>query len=306
MELRKLAGSLFRKNFKMLPFNINSMTNDAFVDLSYQFILRRAPDKGGRQHFLERLNSKKISKTHLLDALIDSSEFAKEMLHSNLGTSLHESRVRFVRQLPAANIIVDLGGSCQDNDQGAMVSMGYPYKFEKLTIIDLPIEQRHELYQNNREIKSVQTDSGIVEYLYRSMSDLAPIADNSVDLVYSGQSIEHVNIEDANRVYKETLRVLKPGGIFSLDTPNGRITRIQQDDFIDPDHKIEYRFEELNANLIAAGFEILETKGLNFAGAITDRSEFDPRKIARNCGIYSNPENCYLLAFVCRKPNQAQ
>ena len=42
---------------------------------------------------------------------------------------------------------------------------------------------------------------------------------------------------------------LRPGGYFALDTPNGRLTRLQQADFIDPDHKIEYTFEQLFAKL---------------------------------------------------------
>ena len=55
------------------------------------------------------------------------------------------------------------------------------------------------------------------------------------DLVYSGQSIEHVTPSDADIVIKEVARVLRPGGWFALDTPNARVTRVQQPDLIDPD-----------------------------------------------------------------------
>ena len=303
MEIRKIAERAFKKRQQKVSHDIMSMDNQTFLDLSYQFLLRRSPDEEGKRHFLKKLDSMAITKGNLLDTLIDSTEFSHERMFTNLGTSLHESRIRFVRQLPRAKRIVDLGGSCQDNDYGALVNLGYPYHFDKLTIVDLPIAERHELYQNNREVNTVQSPLGEVNYLYRSMADLGPIADASVDLVYSGQSIEHVSYDDSKKVYKETLRVLKPGGIFALDTPNGRLTRIQQDEFIDPDHEIEYTFEQLKASLEESGFIILESKGLNYAGPIQKREEFKPSSIAKNCGVYSDPANCYLLGFICAKPH---
>ena len=111
-----------------------------------------------------------------------------------------------------------------------------------------------------------------------------------------------MTVPDAQRVYDEVLRVLKPGGLFALDTPNARITRLQQDEFIDPDHKHEYTHEELSRALRAAGFEVLEAKGINYAGPIRTRAEFSETAVAGNCGLYSALEDCYILAYVCRKP----
>jgi hypothetical protein len=99
--------------------------------------------------------------------------------------------------------------------------------------------------------------------------------------------------------------VLKPGGFFALDTPNARITRLQQDDFIDPDHEHEYTHGELSRDLALAGFEIVEAKGINHAGPITSRTEFKEGKVARACGVFSEIEDCYILAYVCRKPDPA-
>ena len=285
-----------------LPIRLADLDDDRFIDVSYQAILRRMPDDSGKNHYLQRFRRDRISRDHFLNALIDSQEFAQSFLHSELGTSLHESRIRFVRSLPAAKTIVDLGGSAQDCDNGALVEMGYPYHFNKLSIIDLPIDQRHKLYQNNSEVRRVETHLGPVEYVYQSMTDLSPFADNSVDLVYSGQSIEHVTEAEGHQVIAEVLRILRPGGYFCLDTPNGRITRIQQDKFVDPDHKIEYTHQQLHAALASGGFEVCESKGLNYAGPIQKRSEFSPRLIAKHCGVFSAIEDCYLLAYVCRKP----
>jgi SAM-dependent methyltransferase len=281
------------------------MDDRTFVDLAYRFLLGRPPDEHGLRHFLGRLGKGVISRPAFVSTLVDSQEFARARLHTNLGTSIHEGRARFVRCLPRANRIVDLGGSCQGSRKGALVELGYPYRFDRLTIVDLPDQERHELYrrEDGPELETVETELGPVEYLYQSMTTLRPIPSDSVDLVYSGQSIEHVTVSDARAVYAEVQRVLKPGAHFALDTPNARLTRLQQDDFIDPDHKHEYTHDELARDLRAAGFEILDAKGINYAGPITTRAQFSETAVAGNCGLYSAIEDCYILAYVCRKPH---
>jgi hypothetical protein len=280
------------------------MDEETFVELAYRFLLGREADDQGRKHFLDRLRGRLISRDLFLRTLIDSREFAETRLHDELGTSLHESRGRFVRSLPRARRIVDLGGSCQGSPKGAMVELGYPYPFDRLTIVDLPSAERHELYrtEGDRALGTVETERGPVDYLYQSMTSLRPIPDESVDLVYSGQSIEHVTRAEARTTYGEVRRVLKRGGIFALDTPNARITRLERDDFIDPDHKHEYTHEELTRDLTEAGLEILDAKGLNYAGPLTSRAEFSSRAVAHNCGVFADVEDCYVLAYLCRKP----
>jgi len=282
---------------------LDEMDDATFVDLAYRVVLGREADAHGRSHFVERIGKGAISRDLFVKTLIDSREFAETRLHSDLSTSLHESRGRFVRSLPPARRIVDIGGSCQGSDRGAMVEMGYPYRFERLTIVDLPSEERHELYQTGDDSARsvVKTELGPVDYLYQSMTSLRPIPDDSVDLVYSGQSIEHVTREDAAVTYGEVKRVLRPGGRFALDTPNARLTRLQQDEFVDPDHRYEYTHAELSSDLAAAGFEIVEARGLNYGGPIRTRAEFDETKVAQACGVFDAIEDCYVLAYVCRK-----
>ena len=47
-----------------------------------------------------------------------------------------------------------------------------------------------------------------------------PLKNNSVDFVYSSHFIEHLENEDLNDLLNEIFRVLKPGGIFRVSTPN--------------------------------------------------------------------------------------
>jgi SAM-dependent methyltransferase len=50
-----------------------------------------------------------------------------------------------------------------------------------------------------------------------------PFASGSVDFVYHHQVFEHFHPDDAAQHLREVFRVLRPGGIFAVDTPN-RIT----------------------------------------------------------------------------------
>jgi ubiquinone/menaquinone biosynthesis C-methylase UbiE len=134
------------------------------------------------------------------------------------------------------------------------------------------------------------------------MSDLSAFADESFDLVYSGQSIEHVTAEEGSIVLNEAFRVLRPGGYIALDTPNALVTRLQQAAFIDPDHKVEYTPDELSAKLGSAGFDVVESKGLNYAGRSVEAGRFDPEEVAANSGMFEAAEDCYILCYVCRKP----
>jgi SAM-dependent methyltransferase len=100
-------------------------------------------------------------------------------------------------------------------------------------------------------------------------------------------------------VLAEVHRVLRPGGVLALDTPNGRVTRMQQAELIDPDHEIEYTFEQLRAKLEHAHFTILDAKGLNYAGASIAAGEFRLDDAISHPGLFAEARDCYILTFVC-------
>jgi hypothetical protein len=273
------------------------------VQLSYDVLLDRAPDPAGLATYVPQLASGAMTNRELVQFLRGSAEFETGRAFSAdmLGPSLHSSRCRFIQSLPRARQIVDLGGTSLGDPRGALVILGYPYAFDSLVIVDLPPDDRHELYHGD-SYETTETDRGPVSYRYHSMVDLSGFADSSVDMVYSGQSIEHVTPDEGAVVLKEVFRILRPGGHLALDTPNGRVTRLQQDGFIDPDHKIEYTWPQLSELITSTGFEIEWRKGLNYAGQSVSTGRFDIAEVAGNRGLFDAIDECYLLAVVARKP----
>lgn len=101
--------------------------------------------------------------------------------------------------------------------------------------------------------------------------------DNSFDLVFHVEMIEHVPVSDASLILQENWRILKPGGVLYFITPNFfRITNLvrmgigqkiifpkvynekQRDDidfYRDVTHFHEYTIKELNSMTMKAGFQ---------------------------------------------------
>lgn len=254
--------------------------------------------------YILSLQSTDLNKKMMEEQVFISNEANQTWPFIRMGFSLHFSRIRWIKGLPKACRIVDLGGAARDCKVGALIAMGYPYSFQELIIVEPILEARHPLYQQGYEniTETLEYKGGIVRYYYSSMNNLAEIANGSVDFVNSGQSIEHITPADGDLMLQEVLRILKPGGIFCFDTPNGRATRLQQADFIDPDHKIEYIHIDLKKKIEKNGFILLESKGINWLGKSFEKGIFSEAEVTANPGLYDDIENCYLLAYRCQKP----
>jgi SAM-dependent methyltransferase len=272
----------------------------------YKLALGRAPELPAERDYTAALVNGRLTPAEFLTELTRSDEYrakgrpvAPDPLHA-----LHAARVLMVKGLPPAEVIVDLGGGASQNPAGALVMMGYPYPFRTLTVVEPPADDRHDWYKDVApgDVGTHDTGRGVVNYLYSSMADLTGIADASVDLVFSGESVEHVSRADFERVLAETRRVLKPSGWFCFDTPNRAITRVQYPDggFINPDHKYEYTHPEVVDLLHRHGFAVTEAKGISWCPSVRARGEFDLADIVAHVGVYDAVEECYLLYYRCR------
>lgn len=299
---REVQAVARRGRGRALPARITDLPPEAFVRVAYQAVLRRDPDPAGLRNYVDHLVRGTRTHEQVLDELLTSTELRFNVPYLDPLRSLHLSRCDFVRQLPRGRRILDLGGTDLDDPRGALVGMGYPYRFERLVVVDLPHEERHDLYGRGERLQRVDTERGPVEYVYRSMTDLDGFGDAEFDLVWMGQSIEHVTEEAGDRVLADVRRVLEPGGWFCLDTPNGRACRVQQEELTNPDHEIEYTHEQLSAKLERAGFEVRAALGLAYVGRSIETGTFDMAELAANHGVYAEIRDCYALAYVCRAP----
>ena len=195
---------------------------------------------------------------------------------------------------------MDLGGGPTWDARGALVALGYPYDFDELVMVDLPPDDRHPLYHSER-FGTSETDRGQVRYEYRSMADLSFAEDDTVDLVYSGQSIEHVTEADGDIVLKESFRILRPGGTWPSTPPTAgcagssrRVHRPRPQGGVHP-------------RGAAGQGDAGRVRGADRAGPQLGRSgggaeRFDQAALAGNRGIYYDADGCYLLALVIQKP----
>ena len=127
---------------------------------AYNVVLAREPDPVGTLDYLPRLVSGQLSRDELVEWLRGSEEFVVGRRSTLLGPSIHASRCQFIRSLPPADRILDLGGTHLGNEVGALVALGYPYRFSELVIIDLPSDERHPLYQAQHVLDRVNGGPG--------------------------------------------------------------------------------------------------------------------------------------------------
>jgi len=271
------------------------------VQTLYEWLLSREASSAEIDTAVSGLTENRISRQQFAAQLVLSAEYMKKQTEQALPCHLyhiHSARIRMVRTLlPPADVIVDLGGA-----NGSIYDMNYPYPFKRITVVDLPREDRHVMYQDI-PMEERLTDQGPIHVLLRSMVDLAPIADSSVDLVWSGQSIEHISREDARTLLAETHRILKPGGNFCLDTPNRLLTRLHTawcgGGFIHPEHKYEYEPAELRDELGRAGFVVMRSKGVCAMPSTVAKQSFDYSDFVLGDPLTDDVESSYIQFFHC-------
>ena len=299
----RIQNKIRREVTRLAGLSFTELPPHEATRMAYNVLLRRDPDPTAWDEYTGALTDHLMAFEDMVDRIRTSNEFrvVAQPRAAGLHGSLHASRCEFIIGLPRARRIIDVGGGHTSDGRGALVALGYPYDFEELVIVDLPPDDRHDLYKSDR-FAGGDTDRGRVRYEYRSMVDLSFADEESVDLVYSGQSIEHVPESAGDDVLAGAFRALRPGGYMAIDTPNGRLCRLQQDDFIDPDHDVEYTLEQLREKVIRAGFEIETIRGLNWGGPGVGSGQFDLAALSANYGIFHAADECYLLALLIRKP----
>lgn len=282
---------------------VAALADEGWVQWVYREVFDREPDAMGWHYWVGQLQAGTTRQS--VEAMLRSSAEAKAGPSGRRSLeTFHGSRVTWTRSLPRARRILDLGGTSLDSRLGSLLSMGYPYDFDELVIIDLPSTDRHSLYQAG-DHDDFMSPQGRIRYLYRSMADLDDLPDGSVDLVISGQTFEHVTPGEGEHILKEVTRLLAPEGHLALDTPNRAVTKIQcsQDgtEFINPDHKVEYTNQQMVKLFEAAGLSVARAHGIGYMPDTARTNTWLAAELAEHPGIYDDIESSYTLAYLARR-----
>jgi len=112
-----------------------------------------------------------------------------------------------------------------------------------------------------------------VEFRKQLMPSLSGIADNSFDFAVTFQVIEH--IKDDKAFVAEIYRVLKPGGMLLLSTPNRPMSLTRN-----PWHIREYTAAELSA-VVSKKFQKVEVKGVFGSPVVMEYHERNKASVQR-------------------------
>jgi len=266
-------------------------------------LLTRSLEKSDIEYFGEVIDERKLSDWALplsFFRLPDSVEM--KLLKTLALHHCHLARVGLIREhLPPANDILDLGGAVDRHPEGALIASGYPHRPRTVTIIDLPDPLREFAGTAPRPQDTVTPDGTRVTYQFCNMVNLKQFDDESFDLVWSGQSIEHVTEVEADLVIREAMRVLRPGGFFCLDTPNRKLTRLISDRYLHPDHKIEYTPDELAEKIERAGFKVREKLAVTPLPKSVELGRVSKLEIIKETRVNDDYRNGFSFFLKCEK-----
>lgn len=142
-----------------------------------------------------------------------------------------------------------------------------------------------------------------VTWIANSVSNMDGVPTGTVDILFSGQNVEHLYREDLIGFLREASRVVRPGGRICLDSPNRLIT--QESGYTHPQHTLELSAQEMIALLNAAGFFVESVQGIwACAEGMTrydDLTSLTEDAERRQMIAGSDPTNSFIWWIVARK-----
>ncbi|NNF55473.1 MAG: methyltransferase domain-containing protein [Acidimicrobiales bacterium] len=135
-----------------------------------------------------------------------------------------------------------------------------------------------------------------VQWIENTAGDMRDVPTASVDIVLSGQNIEHLWLDDMVSFMLEASRVLRSGGHLVVDSPNRTQTAALQ--WPHPEHTVELTYEEAVRTMELAGFAVTKRAGLwliNEDGRVRDYEPADPTdEVVRAVRAVNHPEESFV------------
>jgi hypothetical protein len=189
------------------------------------------------------LGSKRLNQARRLVQRL--STIQKIALSTDFNLLLHELRSHELRAMPPCAQTV-LSAGCSGRWYFDWISVNYG-----------PIRRHIGLEYYTPKPDDLPPE---VEWIANTVGDMAGVADGEVDLLFSGQNIEHLWPEEVAGFLLEAHRVLRPGGTLVVESPNRKVTAAQG--WSHPEHVVEFTPAEIRDLLRLAGFEASDVRGL--------------------------------------------
>jgi len=147
-----------------------------------------------------------------------------------------------------------------------------------------------------------------VRWIQNSVRAMHEIRNDSVDLMFSGQNIEHLSPSDILGFLKEANRVIRHGGFLCIDSPNRSVTVAGR--YVQPEHVLELSTDEAIRLFELAGFNVVEKYGIWLCQTATGErlaiADFDESSSHERCReAHLNPERSFIWWIVGRKVREA-
>jgi SAM-dependent methyltransferase len=201
---------------------------------------------------------------------------------------IHAERGRLLRQLPkGAKVFCSAG--CAGAWYFDWIAENYGH-VDRHIGIELYLPKPDQLPDN-------------VVWIKNSVADMTDVGTASVDLLFSGQNLEHLYYDDIQGFFREASRVLKIGGHLCIDSPNRLVTK--ELGYIQPQHVLEFSREDVARMVEAAGFELVAEHGIwssrEGERQVADITATEETNDVRLESAHESPDEAFIWWVVARK-----
>jgi SAM-dependent methyltransferase len=151
-----------------------------------------------------------------------------------------------------------------------------------------------------------------VSWVAETADSMSSVASESVDLVFAGQTTEHLWAHELTGFLLESHRVLREGGLLALDSPNRTVTQHLR--WSHGEHTVELDQHEMCDLLRLAGFDVESTRGiwlcrdgdtvLELEGG--QGGAVDPAQFVRRATLGADrPDDCFVWWINARRSGVA-
>ncbi|VTS00485.1 methyltransferase domain-containing protein [Tuwongella immobilis] len=214
----------------------------------------------------------------------------------NFNVFLHELRTRELRKMPPGGKTVLSGGAAG----------GWYFDWMRECYPSLTKHIGVEAYQSKPDDLPPEA-----VWISNYLGNMHDVKNGEADLVFAGQTVEHMWPDDLANFLCESHRVLSDGGVLVMDSPNRRVTKWYH--WHHPQHTAEFNVEEIVEITKAAGFDIIDVRGvwlcygaedhclLPYEATVPFPSWPWKRRVALSA---SRPEDCFSWWLEARKSNR--